>query len=100
MRFMRLKILFVRPPLFDERLHGSTSLLMELPGLSKRGVYRLEPLWDFSALLLDLRDAEIKLLQFDQGGKILVQRTPIRCFPNNDLKRWSSASCAGGPTRT
>jgi len=87
MRFMRLKILFVRPPLFDERIHGSTSLLMELPGLSKRGVNRLEPPWDFSALLLNLRDAEIQLLQFDQGGKILVQRTPIAVVPKNDLKQ-------------
>ena len=42
-------------------------------------------LWDFSALVLDLRDAEIQLLQFDKGGKILVQRTPIAVVPNNDL---------------
>jgi hypothetical protein len=59
---------------------------MKLPGLSKRGVNGLKPLWDFSALVLDLRDAEIKLLQFDKGGKILVQRTPIAAIPDNDLK--------------
>jgi hypothetical protein len=87
MRFMCLKILFVRPPLFDERIHGYTSLLMELPGLSKRDVNRLEPLGDVSALLLDLRNAEIQLLQFDQGGKIQVQRTPIAVVPKNDLKQ-------------
>jgi hypothetical protein len=33
--------------------------LMELLGFSKRGFNRLEPLWDFSAPVLDLRDAEI-----------------------------------------
>jgi hypothetical protein len=32
---------------------------MELLGLSKRGFNRLEPLWDFSPPVLDLRDAEI-----------------------------------------
>jgi hypothetical protein len=84
---MRFKILFVRPPLFDESLHGSAGLLMQLPGLSKRDVDGLKPLWDFSALVLDLRDAEIKLLQFDKGGKILVQRAPIAIIPNNDLTR-------------
>ena len=86
-RFMRFKILFVRPPLLDESLHGGTGLLMELLGFSKRGFNRLESLWDFSALVLDLRDAEIQLLQLDKGGKILVQRTPIAVVPNNDLNR-------------
>jgi hypothetical protein len=82
---MRFKILFVRPPFLDENLHGGTGLLMELPGFSKRGINRLEPLWDFSALVFDLHDAEIQLLQRDEGGKILVQRTPIAVVPNNDL---------------
>jgi hypothetical protein len=45
----------------------------------------VEPHWDFSALVLDLHDAEIQLLQLDKGGKILVQRTPIAVVPNNDL---------------
>jgi len=84
---MRFKILFVRPPLFNEKLYRHTGLLMELPGLSKRGITRLEPLWDFSALILDLRDTEIQLLQLDKGGKILVQRTPIAVVPNNGLNR-------------
>jgi len=82
---MRFKILFVRSPLFDESLHGSAGLLMQLPGLSKRDINGLKPLWDFSPLVLDLRDAEIKFLEFDKGGKILVQRTPIAVVPNNDL---------------
>jgi hypothetical protein len=46
----------------------------------------VEPLWNFSALILDLRDTEIQLLQLDKGGKILVQRTPIvAVVPNNGL---------------
>jgi hypothetical protein len=56
---MRFKILFVRPPLFDERLHGPTGLLMKLPRFSKREVNRLESFGNFSALFLDFRDAEI-----------------------------------------
>ena len=78
-------ILFVRPPFLDENLHRGTGLLILLLSFSKWGFNRLEPPWDFSALVLDLRDAEIQLLQLDKGGKVLVQRTPIAVVPNNDL---------------
>jgi hypothetical protein len=38
---------------------------MSLLGFSKRGFNCLEPVWDFSALVLDLHDTEIQLLQLD-----------------------------------
>ena len=84
-RFMRVKILLVRPPFFDEHVHRGAGLLMLMLGFSKRRINRLEPLWDFSALILDLRDAEIQLLQLDKGEKILVQRAPSAVVLNNDL---------------
>ena len=73
---------------------------MSLSGLSKRGFNRLEPLRDFSALILDLRDTEIQLLQFDKGGKILVQRTPMSCCSEQRSRLTSFRGYAGGPTRT
>ena len=59
--------------------------MMEMLGFSKGGFNCVKPFWDFSALVLDLRDAEIQLLQLDKGGKIQVQCTPIAVVPNNDL---------------
>jgi hypothetical protein len=38
---------------------------MPLLGFSKRGFNCMEPLWDFSPLVLDLHDTEIQLLQLD-----------------------------------
>src|SRR5262245_8897583 len=96
-RFMRFKVLFMRPPLFDECFHRSTCLLVHLPCLSKRGINRLEPFWYFSALIFNLHDTDIQLLQFDMGGEILVQYTPIAVVRTTISNRCSSATALVGP---
>ena len=50
-RVMRLKILFVRPTLFDQRLHGRRWCLEGAASLLEGGFDRLEPLGNFSALV-------------------------------------------------
>jgi hypothetical protein len=37
----------------------------------------VETFGDLSALFGDLHDPEIELLQFDEGGQVLVQCTPM-----------------------
>jgi hypothetical protein len=85
--FVRLKIFFVRPPFLNQNLYGGIGPLEKLLRFSKRRFNRVEPFGDLSTLVVDLHDAEIQLLQRDEGGKILVQRTPIAVVPNKDLGR-------------
>jgi len=61
-RFMRFQIFLVRPPLFNEDVHGRTRFLESLLSFLKRRCNRLQPPWDFSALILDLCDPKIQFL--------------------------------------
>ena len=99
-RFMRFEILFMSAPLFHEASTAALVSCNELFRLTERRFDRMKTFGDLSALVGDLHDTEIQFLQFDEGRQILVQCTPIRCYPEGNDFSLPVRRSTGGPTRT
>src|SRR5690349_11026034 len=96
MGVLRLDVLLVSAPLLDRAVHGRGCFLERLFRLPQRGFNRMKTLGDASALLGDLDDAKIELLQFNERGQVLVQCTPMPAVTEEGL----GCRSIGGPTRT
>ena|SRR5512146_642940 len=98
MSILDLNVSFVGPTLLHQRLDRRVGVLEQLFRFSQRSFNRMESFGNLSALLVDLHDPEIQLLQFDEGGQVLVQCSPVGVICGKT--QGYQVRSTGGPTRT